>query len=114
MTTTEHDQQGLSPGQPRNRGHRNTNERGSSATRRRRRQWLLDHFGDGVQAPCHAPTATGICGAMVTMATMIVGRIVPWVHGGTYARDNIRPECAGCSTREGQRRTTAARYGGTT
>lgn len=89
---------------PRNRGHRNSNERGNSAARRLRRQWLLDTFGDGVQAACHAPAAGGICGAMVTMADMIVGRIVPWIEGGTYARDNIRPECAGCSTREGQAR----------
>lgn len=87
----------------RNRGHRNTNERGSSRQRRARRQWLLDTFGDGVQAPC------ALCGALVDLATLIVGRIVAWVDGGTYARDNIRPECAGCSCREGAARTNTAR-----
>lgn len=93
----------------RNRGHRNSNERGSSRDRRDRRQWLLTAFGDGVKAPCQAPTVGGVCGTMVDMVTMVVGRIIPWVEGGTYRRDNIRPECCGCSTREGQSRTMTIR-----
>lgn len=89
----------------RDRGHRNSNERGNTRQRHRRRQWLLDTFGDGEKAPCV------LCGVMVDNATMIVGRIIPWIHGGTYAQDNIRPECALCSCQEGQRATTAIRYG---
>lgn len=86
----------------RDRGHRNTNERGSSHQRRRRRQWLLDKYGDGTTALCQ------VCFTVtVDAATLIVGRIIPWIEGGTYAQDNIRPECPGCSTREGAARTNA-------
>lgn len=142
----------LSPPQgkpePRNRGRRNSNERGSAANRRARRQWLVSPAagfgGDGVQVPCQAPTpeavcrcgrawpcryrqvkvrGTGqwrpskwhsvkVCGELVTAATMVVGRIVPGHQGGKYRRDNVRPECPGCSCREGQQVSTAIRMGG--
>lgn len=89
------------------RGRSNSDERGSSLQRRRRKQWLLDHFGDGTTAPCQAPLAHGgVCGNPVTFVSMIVGRIIPGVHGGRYRRDNIRPECGKCSTTEGGQRHT--------
>lgn len=97
----------------RNRGRRNSNERGSSADRRRRRQWLLSpesgFGGDGGTVKCHAPAGDGICGQLVNMVTMVVGRIKPGYRGGKYTQDNIRPECAPCSCREGQQLTSAAR-----
>lgn len=81
----------------RDRGHRNTNERGNAAQRRARRQWLLDHYGDGQTAPCSD------CGHPVDDSTIYVDRIVPAHLGGTYQRGNIQPHCQLCSCRQGQR-----------
>lgn len=107
---------------PRNRGRRNSNERGGSKDRRARRAWLVTpeagFGGDGTQVPCQAPVGgkhrrkPQVCGTMVTAATLFVGRIVPGHQGGTYRRDNIRPECPRCSCREGQGLTTELRKGG--
>lgn len=65
-------------------------KRGSATARRRRRQWLLDQFGNGETAPCFE------CGAVLTYETLTVDRIVPGCKGGTYARSNIRPACKNC------------------
>lgn len=81
----------------RDRGRRNTNERGSSVARRRRKQHLLDKHGDGETASCWE------CGAEVTFDTMVVDRITPGYLGGTYTRTNIRIHCCLCSCRQGQR-----------
>jgi hypothetical protein len=82
-----------------NRGRSNTDERGSAAERRARKQWLLNKFGDGTQAPCWE------CDRLVNSHTMIVDRITPGEQGGRYTRNNIRAHCVGCSGRQGQRRT---------
>lgn len=81
----------------RDRGHRNTNERGSSHTRRIRRQWLLDVFGDGATAAC----SEGDCPTLVDIDTVYVDRIIPAHQGGTYRRGNIRPHCQYHSCRQG-------------
>lgn len=86
----------------RDRGHSNGNESGSSYDRRARRTWLVSleagFGGDGVKVLCQ------VCfGVYVTAQDMVVGRIIARVYGGTYCRGNIRPECAPCSCREGQR-----------
>lgn len=73
------------------------NQRGNSDDRRRRRQWLLDKYGNGRVARCWE------CNARVDMQTMIVDRIVPGKHGGTYRRNNIRPQCWVCSNKQGYR-----------
>lgn len=79
------------------RGTSNSDDRGSSETRRRRKRWLLETFGDGVAAPC----AFG-CGTVVTMETITVDRYpVPGVEGGRYVRGNIRPACGPCNSRDG-------------
>lgn len=65
-----------------------SDKRGNSRDRKRRRQWLLDEYGDGVTAPCW------LCDEPVNISTLEVDRIVP---GGPYARYNIRPACAGCN-----------------
>lgn len=83
----------------RDRGHRNSNERGGSADRRRRRQWLLNVFGDGTFAPCHE----GECDTLVDLDTLHVDRILPAHQGGTYRRDNIRPHCPYHSRLQGAR-----------
>lgn len=74
--------------------------RGSAEDRRKRRQWLLDVFGNGKRALCRLrldPECLGV----VDMATMSVDRIRPGLHGGSYRRDNIQPACQPCQTRQG-------------
>lgn len=82
----------------------NGNQRGSSYDRRARRAWLLSPAagfgGDGVKVACWE------CGAMVNDRTLFVDRIIPCHEGGRHRRDNIRPHCATCSHREGQRTKT--------
>lgn len=73
------------------------NQRGNSADRRRRREWMLNHFGNGRTANCWE------CGRKVNFHTMVVDRIKPGKHGGTYRRNNIRPQCSPCSNRQGYR-----------
>lgn len=72
------------------RGTTNRNVRGSAASRRARKQWLLDNFGDGVTAPCFHPE----CETTLDFTNITVDRHpIPGCDGGTYARDNIRPAC---------------------
>ncbi|MFF2388938.1 hypothetical protein [Agromyces sp. NPDC058104] len=76
----------------------NSNDRGSAETRRRRKQWLLDEFGDGVQAQCGFDG----CETMVTFETMQVDRFpIAGIDGGTYRRGNIRPACGPCNFADG-------------
>lgn len=65
--------------------------RGSNTDRKRRRQWVLDTFGDGTTTACFA------CGAELTESTLTVDRIIPGALGGRYTRDNIRPACQRCN-----------------
>lgn len=82
----------------------NGNVRGSSYDRRARRAWMLSPAagfgGDGEKVPCWE------CGTMVNDKTLVVDRIIPHHKGGRYRRDNIRPHCAVCSCKEGQRTQT--------
>jgi hypothetical protein len=92
----------------RDRGYSNGNDNGNSDDRRARRLWLVSPAagfgGDGEKVLCQ------VCRAVyVTVSNMVVGRIVPRTKGGTYRRGNIRPECAPCSCREGQRAATEIR-----
>lgn len=82
------------------RGTSNTNDRGSAAQRRARKQWLLDTFGDGVVVRCYRFVA---CGQVLTFATLTVDRIIPGILGGTYRRGNIRPACGHCNSITGIR-----------
>lgn len=89
----------------RDRGRRNSAERGSSSDRRRRRLWLLSVHagwgGDGDSVPCWG------CAVVLEYDDLIVDRIIPGELGGRYTRDNIAPHCALCSCRQGQVRTCA-------
>jgi len=78
----------------------NGNQRGSAADRRARKQWLLDHFGDGVTVMCHLELSDR-CEMELTFATLTVDRIVPACRGGRYTRDNIRPACRPCNDSQG-------------
>lgn len=67
--------------------------RGSSTDRRRRKQWLLDQYGDGVTVPCT------YCAKPLDFDTVTTDRIVPGSEGGRYTRDNIQPACSRCNKR---------------
>jgi 5-methylcytosine-specific restriction endonuclease McrA len=83
------------------RGTTNRNQRGDTSVRRARRQWLLDTFGDGTEAPC-AIQFNDLCVGMVREGTITVDRHpIPGMDGGTYAYDNIRPACGPCNSRAG-------------
>lgn len=69
--------------------------RGNTTDRARRRQFLLDRFGDGETAPC------AFCAAPLTLDTVTADRIVPGREGGRYTRDNIRPACGPCNSADG-------------
>lgn len=102
------------------RGTSNSNQRGSSETRRRRREWLVETFRANVDAlvltdgslfACYGtpPGAEGLmpacrcyrCGDLLTVDTVTVDRIVPGCKGGTYRRNNIRPACGRCNSETG-------------
>lgn len=65
--------------------------RGKAQDRRRRKQWLLDTFGDGETAPCVH------CQGTLDFDSLTVDRIIPGAEGGRYTRDNIQPACLGCN-----------------
>lgn len=100
------------------RGSSNRNKRGSSETRRRRKEWLVDTYRadvDAVVVPrvqvynndppvevvAEVPLGAGVracrcyrCGRLLVRDTLTVDRIIPGCKGGTYRRNNIRPACA--------------------
>lgn len=80
------------------RGTSNTAVRGSSATRRRRKLWLLKTF-----FPELGPDRTLCVDCLVELdyETMTVDRIVAGALGGRYTRDNIRPMCSPCNIARG-------------
>lgn len=87
------------------RGTSNTNDRGSAASRRARKAWLLEWYGDGETAPCYS------CAVPLEYATLEADRIIPGILGGTYARGNIRPACGPCNRRTGNAVRDAIRRG---
>jgi len=87
------------------RGTSNTNQRGGALSRRIRKQWVLAWYGDGETCQCYS------CGGWLVFATLQVDRIIPGCLGGTYARGNIRPACAGCNRRSGNKVRDMLRHG---
>lgn len=86
------------------RGTTNRNARGSAASRRALKAWMLTEFGDGVTAPC------SFCGATLTAETMTKDRHpVAGRHGGKYERGNVRPACMSCNASEGARQAALER-----
>lgn len=63
-------------------------KRGNSRDRRRRKEWMLETWGDGTTCPCVH------CEAPLVYETVEADRIVP---GGSYRRENIQPSCRGCN-----------------
>ena len=78
----------------------NGNVRGSAQDRRRRKQWLLDTFGDGTEVMCHLEVSDQ-CEMVLTFETLTVDRVVPGCLGGRYTRNNIRPACGPCQDHQG-------------
>lgn len=75
------------------------NLRGSAKSRRRRRAWLMEQFGDGKTMPCYH------CGRRLTIEQIEVDRFPICGHsGGRYVKTNIVPSCKSCN---GNRCTTA-------
>jgi hypothetical protein len=110
------------------RGTSNSNQRGSSADRRRRREWLVETYradvdvirihwastnewtesewSDGLQRLADRWSRVAACrcyrcGQLLTVWTVTVDRIIPGCMGGTYRRNNIRPACGGCNSETG-------------
>lgn len=83
---------------PTRRGTSNTNQRGNSEDRARRKLHLLTVYesdqGAGT-ARCYR------CGTVLTADTVTVDRIIPGARGGKYVRSNIRPACAKCNSETG-------------
>lgn len=84
----------------------NRNARGSSADRRRRREWLVAEYGDGTRVVCST------CPAVLTVDTVTADRHpIPGCEGGRYVRGNIRPMCARCNSSSGGLLGNLRRYG---
>lgn len=80
------------------RGTTNSNARGSSADRARRRDYLLRTFeSDAGPGTCRCYR----CGCVLTGEDVTVDRIVPGCQGGRYRRANIRPACGRCNSAAG-------------
>lgn len=76
--------------------------RGSSASRRRRRQWLVEEFGDGELVACFQQISPH-CQYVCDVDTVSPDRIVLGAEGGSYRRENLRPSCRPCQTYQGGR-----------
>ena len=76
------------------RGTSNSNSRGNTKTRAKRRAWLLEVFASDVPGFCRCYR----CGTKLTESTMTIDRIVPGCKGGKYAPGNIRPACGPCNS----------------
>lgn len=85
-------------------------KRGSAATRRARKNWLLGAIsdrslglapfgGNGTTVPCV------FCKEDLTFATLEADRIIP---GGSYRRENVQPACRPCNLAKSDDMVTAA------
>lgn len=81
------------------RGNGGPDLRGNSKDRKRRKEWLLQEFGDGTTCDCAFE-----CGTVLTYDTVTADRYpISGKEGGRYVRGNIRPACIGCNAADGQR-----------
>ena len=87
------------------RGTSNSNARGNTTARRKRRAWLLQHWGH------HDWTICFHCGEILTEGTVTLDRIIPGKLGGTYIEGNLRPACITCNSIEGSALRDALKRG---
>lgn len=83
------------------RGTTNTNVRGNTRNRRARRKWLVATYRADVDLNGQPACRCYRCGDLLTEDTVTADRIQPGCEGGTYARENTRPACAGCNSLTG-------------
>ena len=110
------------------RGTSNSNARGSTASRKARREWLVETYRANMDMSVAKPgvververlAPTGLrlnlsedtivvpacrcyrCGTLLTVETVTVDRIIPGCQGGTYRRSNIWPACGSCNSETG-------------
>lgn len=79
------------------RGTSNSNQRGSSRDRARRKIFLMKTYASDIPRKCRCYR----CGKPLTLKQITVDRIIPGCLGGTYGRNNIRPACSWCNTKTG-------------
>lgn len=77
------------------RGTSNSDVRGNSTQRRKRKQAVIDRDGDGTTVKCYR------CSTLLDITTVTMDRIVPGVEGGKYTVDNCRASCSACATETG-------------
>lgn len=85
------------------RGTTNTNVRGNTEDRRRRKLYLLVTYAADVDLNGECACRCYRCGELLTFDTVTVDKIVPQCCGGTYVRTNIRPACGPCNSKTGGR-----------
>lgn len=74
--------------------------RGNSKDRKRRKEWMLEEFGDGTTCVCSFPD----CDEVLTFDTITADRYpLSGKEGGRYVRGNIRPACGACNSSDGHR-----------
>lgn len=82
------------------RSRSNRNDRGSSYSRRRRREWLVEEYGDGEFVACFLQRSPR-CLYVLDVTNVSPDRQVLGVDGGSYARHNILPACLPCQCHQG-------------
>jgi hypothetical protein len=82
------------------RSRSNRNDRGSSYSRRRRREWLVERFGDGVHVACFLQRSPH-CLYVLDVDNVSADRLRLGVDGGSYKRSNIQPACLPCQCHQG-------------
>lgn len=96
------------------RSRSNRNDRGSSYSRRRRREWLVEEFGDGEFVACFLQRSR-YCLYVLDVDTVSPDRLHLGADGGSYRRGNIQPACLPCQCDQGgevgQARRAARRQG---
>lgn len=88
----------------------NDGGKGNSRDRRNRKMWLLQTFGRETEFGFIVQCA--VCSVLLVYQTLTVGRWpIRGVDGGTYRRENIRPECFPCNVSDGGRVGRAKQLG---
>jgi len=85
-------------------------KRGNSYDRRRRREWLMKEFDPDLgpnKVRCHLFGLSENCRQYLDIHTMTVDRIDP---DDGYRRENCRPACMPCQSRQGALITWGARH----
>lgn len=79
------------------RGTTNKYVSGNAGQRRRRKQWLLDTFGDGEFVACFRQISLK-CLIVLDFDTLTVDRVIPGSENGRYVQGNILPVCGSCNS----------------